>query len=217
MAQRIIVSPSIWATRRGRLAPSAVRTASSRWRSTPRARMRFARLAQPMSRMAPTAPRRAPGHGAHAAVDDHVAERHRANAPASVRVGMQLGQPRGDEVELVLGLLAGAVGSEQAEAGDEALGAAGSPRRIGGRAIGHPQVVALRETDAHGHHAHDREGTAVQDDTLAHDAGIASEPSLVETVAQEDHRCVSEVLSLFIAEVAAQRRDAGRAMERGWA
>ena len=91
------------------------------------------------------------------------------------------------------------------EAGHVALRPAGSPFRIGARAIGHPQLVALREADAHGHHADDGERAAVQDDALAHDGGIAAETPLEEPVAQEDHGLVPEVLSFLLAEVAAQR------------
>ena len=63
------------------------------------------------------------GHGddAHAAIHHRVAERHRADAPAAVGVGMLLGQAGGDEVELALGLLQGGPRSEEAEAGDVAL------------------------------------------------------------------------------------------------
>ena len=102
MSARETLSVSSCRTRRPAPAPSALRTASSRWRAMPLASTRLPTLRAPDQQHEHAGPEEHEERRAHGS-DRHVLERHDVHAPAFIRVGERLLQPRGDRVELLLG------------------------------------------------------------------------------------------------------------------
>ena len=99
-----------------------------------------------------------------------------------------------------------APGRRRPNAGDEALRARAA-LRVGGRPVGHPQLVALREADARRHHADDGDGrgrSGPGSGPRCRDRRRSGAPRsrwLSRTTGLE-----AEVLAVLLAEVAAQHR-----------
>ena len=175
IAESSTLSTSNCRTRRARAAPSAARTASSRWRPVARASSRLATLAQAMSRTKATAPARTKSGRADVA-GQLLPQRHDARGPARIEVREHLGQASRHVRHVTLSRL-GRDARLQAP-GDEERPAARRPA-LRRESDWHPDVdVLVEKREAGRHHPGDAVGDALRDDRPAQDVrvGVVAPP-----------------------------------------
>ena len=154
-----------------RLAPSALRTASSFCRVMPRASSRLATLTHAMSRMKPTAPRRSQRVCFRSLGRKSFLSGSTKDAPALVALGIGLGDVGGDGVHVGLRLLDGDAGFEAAH-GEQ-------PVKVVVDLLGledqrHGQLALAAIVEAGREDADDGVGLAVHAHGCADDFGIGS-------------------------------------------
>ncbi len=201
-----------WRTSRIWLPPRAVRTAISRSRAVARASSRLATLAQPIRSTKPTAPSRIRSAGRTSPTTCSASGSTTGCQPAPVGIvlGVLLGQPRTQHLDLRAGVLDRLPRLEAADEvehpgtpGIEEVGV-GVVERDRGPHL-HGRGAALQHVpEAARHDADDRHRIIVEPDRLPDDPGIPAEP-LTPEVIRDDRDVADSPDVVFPSEVPAQR------------
>jgi hypothetical protein len=183
MSASTTLSASICRTRRQRPAPSAMRTAISRWRAVARASSRLATFAQAMSSTKPHRAEHEVEHVPQRPLDVVVAVAHHLRDPARVGGRVLRGEPARDRVELALRVSTVAPGASRPTAWR--YRSLRDSNAAGGTSGTHTWP-GLRELEARRHHAHHGVRRAVEQQLGAHRRRLRAEAPLPQLVAHDD-------------------------------
>ena len=173
-----------WRTNRSRPAPSAVRTTSSRWRTSPRASSRLARLAQAMSSTHSEAP-----HNPRSKRRDWSEKPSLRGYPVApdlvVFLGILTREVGGDDLHFGASPIYRDTGPEPGHHLEPVVGAAGVGQLVGRHR--EPELdLAAWKVEIRRHHTENDVRLAVEDDGASDDLAAPGECLLPQRMAQQD-------------------------------